>query len=424
MLVSCYGNSYNSTTGASSNLKFRVFVSNPLAPGVGGGGVPVLNIIDATKDVLSFSTVNMSGSNDPGLMAVAPDKLQTLVFSDTTNTVAVINNATESGAGGSNGQALPLIQLQGPTKSLFVSKDNTVGYAAVPTAAVLGQNPGAVQVFSLVQARTAALLPVSHVASIVQSHTGTRVLAFGGDTCNDGTDPVVLIAVADIGSNQDPRTFICGFDHPVAGVFSNDDATAYVFNCGPECHGTSAGVAVLDLNSNTITATIPVPGGATAGLLNGSTVYVAGSAPGTPCGSGTMSTSCGTLSVVDVGSLTVTNSVLIADGSHDRVIMGANGRIFIGASHCTNINVAPSGGNPGEVRGCLSIFNTQNSTAIVPPVNGDVTGIEPITNRNVVYVAQSGELFIYDTTTDQLQAKQIDIIGKAMDVVLVDNSSQ
>ena len=57
---------------------------------------------------------------------------------------------------------------------------------------------------------------------------------------------------------------------------------------------------------------------------------------------------------------------------------------------------------------------------MVPPNNGDVTGLQPITNRNVVYVVQKGELRIYDTTTDKLQTQQVDILGQAIDVELVD----
>jgi hypothetical protein len=38
----------------------------------------------------------------------------------------------------------------------------------------------------------------------------------------------------------------------------------------------------------------------------------------------------------------------------------------------------------------------------------------------VVYVTEGGELRIYDTTTDALQATQINIIGQAIDVKLVD----
>ena len=100
--------------------------------------------------------------------------------------------------------------------------------------------------------------------------------------------------------------------------------------------------------------------------------------------------------------------------------MGSNNQLFIGARTCTNINVAGTGSTPGEVRGCLSIFDTVKSTAVIPARIGDVTGIQPISRRNVVYVAINGNVSIFDTTTDQLQTTQVDIIGQAVDVKQVD----
>ena len=94
--------------------------------------------------------------------------------------------------------------------------------------------------------------------------------------------------------------------------------------------------------------------------------------------------------------------------------MGANGQLFIGGSHCTNINTA------SEVRGCLSIFDTTNSKVVVPPETGDATGIQPIARRHVVYVCQNGVLSIYDTTTDKLQSTQITLVGQLVDVKTVD----
>ncbi len=84
--------------------------------------------------------------------------------------------------------------------------------------------------------------------------------------------------------------------------------------------------------------------------------------------------------------------------------------------HAAARNVTSS----SETRGCLAIFNTVNSKVTVPPQNGDVTGIEPIPNRNVVYVCQGGGLQIYDTTTDLLQTTQVNIVGQAIDVKVVD----
>ena len=54
--------------------------------------------------------------------------------------------------------------------------------------------------------------------------------------------------------------------------------------------------------------------------------------------------------------------------------------------------------------------------------SGDVTGLQPIDGRSVVYVVEGGELVIWDTTTDApLPAnKQVDIVGQAFDARLID----
>ena len=58
---------------------------------------------------------------------------------------------------------------------------------------------------------------------------------------------------------------------------------------------------------------------------------------------------------------------------------------------------------------------------MIPPDNGDVTGMQPITNRTVFYLVEGGELRIYDTTTDKIYLLQsIDIFGNAVDVKLID----
>jgi len=418
--VSC-GNYNNSTSSSSqqstSGLKFRAFVSNPLRPTANGGTTPAIEIVDALQDKLPGFAVSLSGANpDPGLMAVSPNKKFTLVFSASNNAVTVIDNARESVVQSGSG-ALPSIALAGFTQSMVVGPDNLTGYAAVPATPVVGQSPGAVEVLSLSTASIAATLPVSGARTVAGSHNGNRILVFG-----DAPDRVTVIAPSLLGTNTNPLASVqdsVAFDHPVWGIFSSDDTTAYILNCGPECGGSAASVTVFDLNTNTPGVSIPV-NAATIGLLSGSTLYVAGTPPGIPCGPGTAATVCGTVNVVDLNSMTVKGSSVITDGFHHRMELGSNGQIFIGAKNCTNINTSASGSNAGEVRGCLSIFNTNNSTVVIPPEAGDVTGLQPITNRNVVYVIQQGELRIYDTTTDKLQGQQVDILGQADDVKLVD----
>jgi hypothetical protein len=159
-------------------------------------------------------------------------------------------------------------------------------------------------------------------------------------------------------------------------------------------------------------------------VLDGTTLYIAGTpVPASPCtGQTTAATSCGLLTVFDINSMSVVNSaqIVITDGYHNRMALGANGQLFIGGHNCTEIipPIPPPQG--AEVRGCLSIYNALTGAVVIPPASGDATGIEPIATRKVVYVVQGGELQIYDTTTDKLQNTQIDVSGQVIDVKVVD----
>jgi hypothetical protein len=392
-VISCGSSSPSTTTAnAPSGLKFRAFVSNPLSPGV-GSAFPVLNIVNATTDVESASVVNLAGAvSNAGLMVLSPNRGFTLVQNPGSNSVAVVNNRAETGNS--------VFNLPGPTQSMFVWIDNGTAYAAVPTApvsAAQGPSPGAVVVVNLSSSGILATIPVPGAQFVVESHDGSRVLAFGNNP-----QAVTVISTSQIGTTTDPRTLLLNpsFDHPVWAVFSSDDTTAYVLNCGAECGGSAASVAVLDMTQSPpeIITTIAVPA-ATYGILSGSTLYVAGT-----------SAVSGMLTLISVASNTVTNAsaITISDGYHNRMAVSSNGKLFIGARTCSG--------------GCLSIFNIATGTVDIPKIPGDVTGIQPITGRNVVYVCQNGGLNIYNTANDLLQTTPtVDIVGQAMDVELVDS---
>ena len=193
-------------------------------------------------------------------------------------------------------------------------------------------------------------------------------------------------------------------------------------------------VAVLDMTQNppVLSNTIPVPA-ATIGLLQGNNLYIAGTpklAPDADCSGATpatAATTCGRLTAINTATLSAA-SVVIADGYHNRMQISSNNQLFIGSRNCTNINqplTDPTAGS--EVRGCLSIADVTSGSVApsgvkVAPDQGDVTGIEPITNRTVVYVCEGGKLRIYDTTTDKLETnpQQPNVIGQAVDVKQVD----
>jgi hypothetical protein len=357
-------------------------------------------------------------------MALSPNLRFTLVYSPTGNTVTAVDNSTEAVATASGSTStLPPFALAGFTKSIAVSPFNTTAFAAVPTAPVPGESPGAVEVLNLQSGGIAASIPVPGAHFVICSPDGNHVLVF-----SDNSDTVTVITTISIGTATDPRSYITGFDRPVWGIFTNS-ATAYVFNCGAQCGGKSAGVSVLNLGASTPASTTPVTA-ATYGLLNGSTLYVAGTAPPNPlgtntcAGANTAATTCGTLSVLDTSSMAVARTAVITDGYHDRMQISQNGQLYIGSHSCTNISILG-----GEVRGCLSIYNTNSPSVVIPQNNGDVTGIQQITSRDIVYVVQNGALQIYDTDTNKLQVTpgdtqnnngQVDIVGQLYDVKLVD----
>jgi hypothetical protein len=413
-ILSCGGNNSSSNKHTVSGLKFRAFVSNALSPS-GATNTPLLNIVDATKDRVSTSNISLLGElQQPGYMAVSPDLKLTLVFSPMGNTVAVVDNTTESIATVTGGTTtVPAIVLPGFTESIAISPDHSTAYVAVPSAPVTGQAIGTVEVIDLGTGTTTASIPVPAAHFLVASPDGNHILVF-----SDNSNTLTVLTTVQIGTNSDPRSYVTGFDRPVWAIF-NGNSSAYIFNCGAECGGVQAGVNVLTLGSTTGGTMVPVSA-ATYGLLNGSTMYVVGTPLGQACGSGTAATHCGTLNIMDASSLTLANAspILIPDGYHDRMQLSQNGQLFIGSHSCTNVNIAG-----GEVRGCLAIFNTSNSSVIIPPQTGDATGIQQISGRDIVYACEGGVFQVFDTSTDQLlvQNPPTDlIVGYLTDVKLVD----
>jgi len=412
LFLSCNSSTNSGGTGGSG-LKFRAFISQDIGAGAG------IQILDAQKDVRAFVSPIAAGAT-PGPMVVTPNHVQTLVFSHADNKLTLISNGGES--------ASASITLPGFTESFVVSPDSLTAYIAVPTASVVGQSPGAVEILNLNTGAITGEIDVPAVRYLALGHTGNRLLAF--------SDNSTQVAVISFGTGNPAVTFVGGFDRPVTAFFSGDDSTAYVLNCGAECGGTQAGVQTLDLTSDSLgtlvaacTPDAPVVCSGSVALVDGTTMYLAGipfNPDGTPfaqpcTGEITAATSCGLLAVIDLTSMSVTKSgIVITDGFHNRIALGADGQLFVGAHTCTEI-VAPIPPPPdAEVRGCLSIYDTQTGTVVIPPANGDVTGIQPISTRHVVYLAQGGEVQIYDTTTDKLQKTQIDVSGEVIDVKTVD----
>lgn len=392
---------------------------------------PGLFIIDGANDTVARAA-EISAGGSPGLMALSPNRATLLSFDISSNSVDIINTLTEKQAG--------LIPLPGSTISM-VATTATTGYAAVPSAPFTGgAPPGAVVAMSLSPPSIIRNISVPGAQIIVASPAGDQILVFSDPTANL-TGTITILSQLLVNTGNPVTTIIGGFDHPAYAVFSPDGSTAYVMNCGPECGSASASasVQVVSLISPTGPALVgpPVPvDAASIGFLSGSTLYVAGTptasasnpTPNNACtGETTAATICGRVDTLDVATspLTVTGSAVITNGYHDRIDMSVNGQLFIGSYDCTNIGNV---NNPvGEVRGCLSIFNTTNGAVIIPPDNGDVTGLQSLTSRYVEYVAEGGNLRVYDTLIDSLLIDEyistgtITISGQIIDVKAIDS---
>jgi hypothetical protein len=433
--LSC-GSSAPSGSTQTSGIKYRAFLTNSVSSGSGFAGIFIVNAVTDVRPIMSPISVG----NTPGMMVVTPNRAQTVVFSGngtpfSDNQLSIVNNASE--AVGNNRLTLP-----GTTESFVVSPDSSSVYVAVPTAPVVGQSPGIMDVVALNSGSITGEVNVPSVHYLSIDNSGNRILGF-----SDNSDAVAVITPSNIGI-ANAVTPVCCFDRPVAAFFTSDDTTAYVVNCGAECGGTQASIQTLDLTKNAAgpagvvctqggnpqcIGTLALSAGSVA-LVNGSTMYVAGTpVPPQPCPAGTAAQTCGLLTIVDLSTLTVTNSgIVITDGYHNRIALGANGQLFIGAHTCAEISTAT------ETRGCLSIYNTLPATTVgsvppggvlIPPANGDVTGIQPIAKRTVVYVVQNFSLSVYDVTIDALEYNPNDpnnpgqinnMIGQFIDVKTVD----
>jgi hypothetical protein len=376
-------------------VSHRAFVSNTYSGN--------LQIMDTQNDTTPYTpqTTSSTGQIIPGVpvtisvgtsltfVVEAPSFATTLVYDQNADEIFFVDDATEATSGS--------LVLPAFTGMALFSPDSSTVYVPVRNQPIAGARNGAVEAISVpsstVTAAVTATYPVASARYIALSPSGQYLLVFADDS-----DSVFLI---DLKATTVSPVEIPGFARPVNAFFTADSNTAYVISCGIECGSTlGASVAQFDIPSQTIKTTLPV-GGASVGLLNNGTLYVAGN-PGP----------AGTYDAVTVSSMTrvTTNSVAIGDGYHSTMALSTNNKLYIGASTCMNVTT-----------GCLSVVNVANNTADPPlPPRGDVTGMLAVSGRNVVYVIEGGYQVIYDTTTGMPQQTQVIFHGALYGIVQVD----
>jgi len=394
-IQSACGGGGSSTTPASG-LSERVFVTSQNGP-------TPLDIVDASKDQFTASTVTLGGSS-PALMVPGANNT-TLVFNAGNNGISVVDNIKEAvvtmlgTTDCTAGTVSCELQLPGPTESMAESSDAKFIYAAIPTTSQVAYVDLTVNPFKINSVPATAgncttgtnCVPGAH--RLVLSHSNAKLLVFNELLSNQ----FEVINTSD--KTVQTVTSTTSLDHPIFGVFSSDDSKAYILNCGAECGGKQASVAVLDMTALTLGQMVNVDA-ATIATSDSSNLYVAGSDPASP--------GAGSATILPIPALTGAKQIKIGDGFH-QVVSLFQSKFIVGARTCTT--------------GCLSIVDPAAGTAIVDSPKGDVTCIAPITPRSVFYDTEGGELHVYDVSNGNEHLNNgtlvLDVVGKATGVLYV-----
>jgi len=437
------------------------------------GSQGFLEILDGLRDLrgniqdtqTTFSISGYSGGY-PNQIFNFPEQSTGFVYDNSSGSLTKINYGTEASAGA--GASFPAL-----SSAIAVSADFTRIFSAEEQAGllVLSDNSTGIEyslnlpnVFQVVinQGDTVAL------AMVRNSNALYRIVKL-----NQNQYPSAQAANAAIGAIDCQPLLVpiyCvvpvpgSFDRPSGAYFSLDGTTAYVLNSGPELGGTTASVSVIPqaalVNTNIptapptvtpVTATVPVPGGVTASLSDGTTLYLAGQsqnvigANGQPTGAvNPNGLFAGYLSTMSLATNTITGAYSISDGNHSQMIFADDNTLWIGSQQCAN-GVRQSlfaAGNTTQAANynCLTRFDLGALTAsIVPAVvkggatvpypntnqdnyyYGSLTGICWVQNYHKVYTAYGGQIHAFNTVDgSEINNVNITVQGTALTVAYMD----
>lgn len=336
----------------------------------------------------------------------------TIVMDSAGSQITIIDNATEA------------VTFNAPIGDqpfdIALSPDGATAWAAM-------RNFGFVQAVDTATGIARPVIRIGNARRLVMSPHGTKLLVFLDPQAEVQPNTHAFLVV-DTATGLVQAVIDAQLDEPITGVFGTSDTQAFILNCGVECGGTASSVVSVDFSTSNpvFSANVPVQG-ATVGLLNGTTLYVAGTGGTLPAPTGPSAacplSRCGALTAVNTTAFTAGPAIPITDGLHETMALTSTGKLYVGAGACSVETDAAT----GNVRGCLSIFNTNTSTTTFPEEssfrqNFSVTSLQPIAGRNVIYVVQGGALDIFDTNTDALETgiTPVDIIGNAVAAVQID----
>ena len=363
-----------------SKLAERVMIGYT-ANGSNGG----LAIVDGLRDirsnvedtVASFAIGGYS-SGYPGTIFNFPSEMRGYVYSNSDGSLTSIDYSTEASSGsvgtfqsGASAVAVPptFTRFYGAEEAAGVLEviDNATGGSYVlniPNVYKVVANTG--DTVALAMVRNANVL--YRVFKLNSDQYPTNVAAIQATGSTD-CQPILLPVYCAV---PVPGTY----DRPTGVYYSLDGTTAYVLNCGPECGGNTASVTLLQqgpLNNNFVPtspvqpnpmiANVPVPGGVTTALSDGTTLYLAGQQL-QPDG-----LFAGFLSTMNQATNTITGQYSISDGTHTKLLFADNNTLWIGSQFCATGERAKQAAlgvtSQAANYGCLTRF-VLGSAAILP----------------------------------------------------------
>jgi len=415
VLAGCGSSSSTSSSSPPvSGLKKRVLLTNSLVNPSGNPTSAGLTLVDAQKDTVAKPL------SSPPFSKILTASGTSVLLNVGARQITIVDNTKE--------QVTFSPTLLGQPFDIALSTDGLTAYAAI-------RNNGFLEVVATASGNVAADVPIPSVTRLVEGPKEQRLLAFSDDPQNlvgstNGVPNANSFFMINTSGNAVTAITLPAGSQPYTAVFDptdTNDTTAFILNCGTECGG-SVPPNVVKVNfsnptSPVFSATVPVCG-ATVGLVSGSSLFVAGTPVNPPPPSQPQCALPGTLQIIDTGSLSASAPFTITNGLHTQMAMASNNRLYVGASNCT-IDTPDS---QNQVAGCLSIFDTGSHTMKPTPrepavrQNFNVTGLQQISARNIMYVCQGGELDIFDITLDAVSPSitPIDVIGNAFGVVQID----
>ena len=437
-------------------------LANRVMVGVTTNGViGTLAILDGKRDIRSnientikfFSISGYSGGY-PDKIFNFPEEVRGYVFSDSDGSLANINYSTESSSG-------TVATFAAKSTGLGVPQSFSVYAAAVEIAGqveLVDNATGRTFALNLPNAYQVAVNPGGTIvlAMVRNSNTLYRVIKLnsnqapppGAVDCQP-LRPSCLLRRARTRQREEPRPSIAPsaptspstaapstFSTAVPSAAASRPASA---TCRPAFSISTSSLILYHIRPLSL-ASLPVPGGVTAALSDGTTLYVAGQQL-QPDG-----LFAGFLSTISLATNTVTGKYSISDGNHSKMLFADNNTLWIGSQLCATgerahqaaLGVTTQAANYN----CLTSFNLGAKTAmIVPNVTpgsptatvpypntdsnqyyyGSLTGLCWVQNYHKIYTAYGGQIHSFNTTDgSEIDNFNITVQGTALDVAYMD----